>query len=444
MSEFLTMIERLVSDAVAEGTDKDPFLNVMAALESCPVLNSIEGLEFRHGEYEVEVIANMWVEKQVEALAYAKALGLSSAPELAARIPAGEGSTVLVRRYPVPPGERILDFDKAGILPPPDAQEQLRKDMQTLAAHGATHPYARGTFHWLISSGSGRLFLNSWEALRTCSEVEAEQICARVETHLQRINEEHARNRIRQVFGVSRVLLPVVHPVSWEEALQSVQVAVTAGVRGIFLINQGLSATEVLRLVLEVRKRHPRLWVGLNLLGYSPAAALEAALAGCEGRIDGIWSDNAGIEEDAKEQKRAQEFVEVRQRHGWQGLFFGGVAFKYQREVAPEKLPVATRLAANYMDVICTSGPGTGQQADPAKVATMRGAVGHGAAISLASGVTADNVHHYLPYVNAYLVGTGIEHAFGVLDPVKTAALQAAIASYGSGAQPMQPSSDAR
>jgi predicted TIM-barrel enzyme len=96
------------------------------------------------------------------------------------------------------------------------------------------------------------------------------------------------------------------------------------------------------------------------------------------------------------------------------------------------------------MDVNCTSGPGTGQQADPEKVATMRAAVGHGAAIALASGVTADNVHHYLPYVNAYLVGTGIEHAFGVLDPGKTAALQAAIASYGSGTQPMQPSSDAR
>lgn len=177
---------------------------------------------------------------------------------------------------------------------------------------------------------------------------------------------------------------------------------------------------------------HPGLWVGLNLLGYAPAQALEVALAGCEGRVDGIWSDNAGIEEDAAEQPRAQAFVEARQRHGWQGLYFGGVAFKYQREVPAEKLPAATRLAASYMDVVCTSGPGTGQQADAKKVTTMRGAVGHGVALALASGVTAENAHDYLPFVNAYLVGTGIERSFGVLDPEKVTALQAAISSYGT------------
>jgi len=55
-------------------------------------------------------------------------------------------------------------------------------------------------------------------------------------------------NRIEQVFGVPRVLLPVVHPVGRREALASVEVAAAAGVRGVFLIDQGMSEPEVLEL----------------------------------------------------------------------------------------------------------------------------------------------------------------------------------------------------
>lgn len=59
-----------------------------------------------------------------------------------------------------------------------------------------------------------------------------------------------------------------------------------------------------------------------------------------------------------------------------------------------------------------------------------RDALGTDAAIALASGVTSENVQDYLPYVDAYLVGTGIEKEVGVLDPAKLRALQARIASY--------------
>jgi phosphoribosylanthranilate isomerase len=71
--------------------------------------------------------------------------------------------------------------------------------------------------------------------------------------------------------------------------------------------------------------------------------------------------------------------------------------------------------------VICTSGPGTGVPADIAKVRALR--AGTTAPIALASGITPENVRDYLPYVDAYLVGTGIETRFGVLDPRKIDAL---------------------
>jgi predicted TIM-barrel enzyme len=237
-------------------------------------------------------------------------------------------------------------------------------------------------------------------------------------------------NRIGEVFGVPRVLLPVVHPVSREAALESVAAASAAGVRGIFLINQGMSTEEVLALVMTIRDRDPSLWVGVNLLGVPVAEVLARGLAACGGRLDGIWSDTAQIDEAAGAQPAAQAFVDARRQHGWNGLYFGGVAFKYQRAVSDDMLGAASAAALPFMDVVCTSGPGTGKEADPAKVIAMRRGMGERGALALASGVTEENVADYLPYVDAYLVGTGIEKDFGVLDPGKVARLHRLVAAF--------------
>jgi uncharacterized protein len=219
----------------------------------------------------------------------------------------------------------------------------------------------------------------------------------------------------------------VIHPISRDAAVESIRVVHAAGVRGVFLIDQGMDERGVLRLVLDARERLPSLWVGVNLLGRRPADALRTALEACEGRIDGLWCDNAGIDERATSQTYADELVLARRRTSWTGLYFGGVAFKYQREIAASDLSRAAALAAPYMDVICTSGPGTGKAAEVDKLRVMREAVGSETAIALASGVTADNVEAYLPHVDSFLVGTGIEERLGVIDAAKVSALHYAI-----------------
>ena len=228
-------------------------------------------------------------------------------------------------------------------------------------------------------------------------------------------------NRIAEVFGASPVLLPVVHPIGRQEALVSIRITHDLGVKGIFLIDQGMQESEVLALVCEVRDLYPTLWIGLNLLSRRPADALAVALDAC-GFIDGIWSDNAGIDEHGSEQPSAEAFVAARRAASWSGLYFGGVAFKYQREIAPFRLGRAGAAAAPYMDVLCTSGPGTGYPAAVEKVRSLRKGLGDHA-MALASGVTPENVRSYMPYVQAFLVGTGIEERLGVLDPVKIEAL---------------------
>lgn len=434
MTAMLESIERLVREALAKGSGEEGrglLHELTCAMRSDPQLTVVDELTLRCGEYQISVGIPLHVEAQVTQLERARELNVTSAPEVVAVIPAGRDHRVLVIRYLLPAGEEVLDFEETDFMPSEAAQNALLDDLRKLATAGMTNPYARGTFHWLIGSESRRLFLNDWSAMRACSAAEGEENLERVARAFERVRKQCESSRLRRVFGTSRVLLPVVHPVGKEEALKSVAVAVAAGCKGVWLINQGMSEVEVMQLVLEVRQIHPKLWVGLNLLGHSPAEALEMALEGCGGRIDGLWTDNAGVDERKEEQARAQEFVSARQRLGWDGLYFGGVAFKYQREVAAADLPNATRLGTRFMDVVCTSGPGTGQQARAEKVAMMRKAMGHGGALALASGVTAENVHEFLPHVNAFLVGTGIEEAFGVLDAAKVDALQAKITAYG-------------
>ena len=229
-------------------------------------------------------------------------------------------------------------------------------------------------------------------------------------------------NRITEVFGVSHVLLPVIHPVSRDTALASIASVHEAGVKGVWLIDQGMQEGELLQLAREVHDRHPTLWIGLNLLSRSPLEALTLVLN--MSFIGGLWTDDAGIDEHQPRlwQTRAGAFTSSRNVTGWWGLYFGGVAFKYQRPVAPEDLGRAAEAAVSHVDVLCTSGPGTGHAADVAKVRALRGGFGD-RPIALASGVTAENVRSYMPYVQAFLVGTGLESRLGVIDPGKLAAM---------------------
>lgn len=241
-------------------------------------------------------------------------------------------------------------------------------------------------------------------------------------------------NRIEEVFGAAPVLLPVVHPIGRREALEAVRVANSFGLKGVFLIDQIMHERNVLALVREIRDLYPGLWVGVNLLRRAPADALMTVLGAC-GVVDGLWSDNAGIDEYGIGYSVAEEFVATR-RGNWGGLYFGGVAFKYQRPVALADLGRAASHARAYMDVVCTSGSGTGIAADVEKVRSLRKGLGEHA-LALASGITAQNVRDYLPYVQTFLVGTGIEASLGVLDPKKIESLLRSM--EGGSARPEAP-----
>ena len=143
-------------------------------------------------------------------------------------------------------------------------------------------------------------------------------------------------------------------------------------------------------------------------------------------RVDAYWADDARVDEgrDPTDQPEASEILQVKSSCGWDGMYFGGTAFKKQREVNPTDYAKSARIACGYMDVVTTSGIATGHSADLGKISTFREAIGD-QPMALASGITPENITDYLPAVDAVLVATGVnlKDDFYNIDPQRLARL---------------------
>ena len=217
-------------------------------------------------------------------------------------------------------------------------------------------------------------------------------------------------------FGRRHVVLPVIHVTGQEQALRNATIAFEAGADGIFLINHTMGHAGLLRIHKAVVAEFPGRWVGVNCLDLTPPEVFALV----DESVGGVWVDNAFIDETRADQPMAERLLAAREKSAWHGLYFGGVAFKGQRRVSD--LEQAAITAARYMDVVTTSGPGTGLAADTTKIARMKAALGMHP-LAIASGITPENVHEYLPHADCFLVATGISRTFDGLDPARVGAL---------------------
>jgi len=234
-------------------------------------------------------------------------------------------------------------------------------------------------------------------------------------------------NKFAEIFpGKRHVVLPVIHVENEDQALRNAKVAQASGADGVFLINHGTSYETLLTIHQAVRKVLPDWWIGVNCLDLAPAQVFLTVTE----KVSGIWVDNAAIDERRKTQPEAEMIQAARQQSGWSGLYFGGVAFKYQRPV--NDLAGAATLAARFMDVVTTSGPATGAAATLKQVVEMKAALGD-FPLAVASGITPENVVDYLPYVDCFMVATGISWSWSELDPAKIEALMKAVRSTSAG-----------
>ncbi len=212
----------------------------------------------------------------------------------------------------------------------------------------------------------------------------------------------------------SPFFLPVVHVQDINQTMEQMEIIFQNGADGVFLIGHGIRHKELFNIYSQVRDTYPDEWIGLNCLDLAP---LEMFLRIPKG-VNGVWVDNAYINEelDIEEQQYPSQVKNLITKNKWKGLYFGGVAFKYQKKV--NNTIMATKIACHYMDVITTSGAGTGLAAKPEKIKIMSTiAKKYNKKLGIASGITLNNVEDYNS-VNYFLVATGISKTFHAFNPL--------------------------
>jgi len=232
--------------------------------------------------------------------------------------------------------------------------------------------------------------------------------------------------------GKKKVFLAVIHLRNRhvgdeQEVRDNIKAAVLGGADGIFLINQHPSSdmNQIIDAAVSASNQYSNIWIGANFLSYGPVE-ITTNLPIC---IRGVWIDDGQIDETSIKQPRAENVKKCFDSLGgfWTGLHFGGVAFKYQAPV--KSCAMAAKSAMGLMDVITTSGPGTGLTAEVSKIREMREAIGD-YPLALASGVTAENIHEYLPYVDCFIIGTGIESSEHKVSEEKVRAIRVRIDQF--------------
>ncbi len=220
------------------------------------------------------------------------------------------------------------------------------------------------------------------------------------------------RSEFHQQFNCpGPVVIPVIHVLDETQTAHNIDIAMAAGVGGVFLINHDFAVEQFLPIVRTIRARYPDIWMGLNFLAVTGEYAFPIlGELQSEGHpIDAYWADDACIDEHASvsNQTQANRIAQVRENSGWAGLYFGGTCFKKQREVSPEHYGVAAELATHFMDGVCTSGFATGIEADADKISVFRHNI-KDHVLALASGITPDNAAVYADDVDCFMVATGI------------------------------------
>lgn len=201
-------------------------------------------------------------------------------------------------------------------------------------------------------------------------------------------------------------IYPVVHINNHEVAARQSLRALEAGADGVYLINhREYSPRYTFEVMESIRQFSPEAFVGINLLGHDTGGVLDA-LQDREVLPSAIWHDDIT---DSGHRAPAEVF-ELKNSGRLKGvLLLGGVAFKYTSTYTdnPAEAAREVELLEPVLDVITTSGTGTGQAPSVEKLRAMRAAATK--PIAIASGVSAENIGQYQGLADEVLVASSIE-----------------------------------
>jgi membrane complex biogenesis BtpA family protein len=185
-----------------------------------------------------------------------------------------------------------------------------------------------------------------------------------------------------------------------------------------------------------LRRRHPLVALGVNVLRNDAAASLAVA-----GAVGGAFirvnvHTGAAVTDQGLLGGRAHQTVRRRRELGLPDLgIFADLRVKHAAPLAPREVTAeaADLRERGRADALIVSGAATGAAADPGQLASLRDAMPD-CPLVVGSGVTADNVEFYAGAADGAIVGTSLK-VDGAVSAERTARLfaawQAAAAARG-------------
>ena len=163
-------------------------------------------------------------------------------------------------------------------------------------------------------------------------------------------------------------------------------------------------------LAAEVRRRWPDLPLGVNVLRNDGQSALAVAHAAGAAYVRVNVLCGARVADQGVLQAVAHDLLRERAVLRADVRILADVDVKHSAPLAPRSLAdeVDDTLRRGLADGLVVSGSGTGKATDPSHVVDVKAAAGT-APVFVGSGVTAQTIQHYLPYADAFIVGTAFK-----------------------------------
>ena len=222
---------------------------------------------------------------------------------------------------------------------------------------------------------------------------------------------EYQRNnkyqKVYQIFGKKKIFLPVVHVVTMDQVKKNIEILSRLDIQGCWIINHSCSDDIFSMAYNFIKTDYPKLWVGINYLSGNPLDPINFCLK-YSIYPNGFWFDNIGVLDDNI--KVAEYITKIIKSNNFDNvLIFGSICFKYQ--IQPKNVSLTTQNAMNFVDIITTSGKGTGQEhevADINKFNLMKSICDGHNYLAVASGISESNILNIIESVDIFMVNSSI------------------------------------
>lgn len=188
-------------------------------------------------------------------------------------------------------------------------------------------------------------------------------------------------------------------------------------VKDIMLISHGyLNYIELIDLGNKIKLDNSNLNIGYNFLDLNSIDVFNYLISN-KIKVDYVWIDNSYVGlNNTYANDLKDKWLEYKSIFN-DSIYLGGVAFKYLPQ--PQYIEKAIEDSKTMMDVVTTTGSGTGSEISKEKINLFDKIINKEIPLAVASGISIDNLDYLFNYVNYFLVSSSISKSDSLFDENK-------------------------